>query len=96
MTLKLHGNELYASDGTWLKTIYCPKKLTPDSMHSSKHGQLTCSECNHTIFDTDYMSEQQIIELVTKNLNSCLKINLVNPIFDRTTRPPDTKDNTNV
>ena len=96
MTLKLHANELYTSDGTWLKTIHCPRNLTPDALRSSKHGQLTCSECNHTVFDTDYMSEQQIIELVNSNLNSCLKINLANPIFDRTIQPPDTEDNKDV
>ncbi|MBF9038182.1 hypothetical protein LSUCC0246_06600 [Rhodobacterales bacterium LSUCC0246] len=83
MTLKLRANELYTSDGKWLKTIHCPKKLKPDGLRSSKHGQLTCAECNHTVFDTDYMSEKQLVELLTNNPDSCLKINLANPIFER-------------
>lgn len=81
MTLKIRNNHIYDQYDNWLKTISCPKKLATGDLDKGAKGNFTCQFCEKTIHNTDSMTEQQIVDLLVHDPDSCLSINLFNPIF---------------
>ena len=84
MTLKIRNNDIYDQNDNWLKTISCPKKIAPGDLDKGAKGNFTCKICEKTIHNTDFMTEQQIVDLLVQDPDSCLSINLLNPIFQTT------------
>ena len=82
MSLRIKGNELYDHSGNWLKTIACPKKVRLEELEVKSLGSFLCNFCEHTVYNSDLMSEDQIVRLLNENPKSCLSINLKNPIFE--------------
>ncbi|MDC0135435.1 hypothetical protein OAI26_02010 [Sulfitobacter sp.] len=82
MTLKVKDNEIYDQNGDWLKSISCPKKLTKRDLDVGLQGNYSCKICEKTIYNTDIMSEQQIVDLTKEQPDVCLSINLKNPLFE--------------
>jgi hypothetical protein len=81
MTLKIRNDDIYDKTGNWLKTISCPKKLARGDLDEGAEGNFTCQICERTIHNTDFMTEEQIVDLLVHYPDSCLSINLRNPIF---------------
>lgn len=73
--------ELYSPTGKLLKTLSCPRKVQDDDLKRSANELLTCVACNRSVVDTDYMHEEELIELLEVKPDTCLRINLVNPLF---------------
>lgn len=82
MTLKIQYGHIYAENGEWLKKIDCPKAARLEDMQVLSLKTSHCSLCNHVIHDTDFMSENDIVALLRADPQACLKISILNPIFE--------------
>jgi hypothetical protein len=82
MTLKIRDNNIYAENGQWLKEIACPKPVSYRDMTQISAQVSMCRECERIVHNTDFMSEDDIINLIKDNPQACLKINIFNPIFE--------------
>lgn len=79
-----NSRRLYSQNGTLIKELYCPKKVVNSDLKLSEDGiNYDCKYCQSKILDTSYLTEKQIITIVKKNPNTCLKIstNQKNIIF---------------
>ena len=72
---------LYSPTGKLLKTLSCPRKVQDDDLERSANELLTCIACNRSVVDTDHMLEEELIELLEVKPDTCLRINLANPLF---------------
>ncbi len=81
MPILLKQDNLYSEDGTWLKKIECPKDVQSKALQRSSERTLSCKECSHVVYDTDQMSEEDVVALLKRQPNACIKIHLRNPIF---------------
>ena len=79
--LTVKDRKIYSEKGVFLKTINCPKNVSNDSLIRKSDKLLLCSNCKKDIVDTDYVSEKELINLLMKDKNTCLKINRFNPMF---------------
>lgn len=82
MTLKIQDNNIYAENGECLKKIACPKPVSYRNMSRISDQASMCRECDHIVHNTDFMSEDEIINLLKDNPQACLKISVFNPIFE--------------
>ena len=82
MTLKIVDNNIYDQDQVWLKKIDCPKAARLLDMQVLSLKTSHCSLCDHVIHDTDFMSENDIVDLLREDPQACLKISILNPIFE--------------
>ena len=89
MALKLVNDDLFTSSGEFLKTISCPKNVDFGSLKNDGDGNYVCKVCTHTVFDTDTMSEHELVSILRANPKACLKINLANPLFERDRSMPN-------
>ena len=79
--LTVKAMQIYSEGGTLLKTINCPKKVSSGSLIRKSDKLMLCSICEKNIVDTDYVSEKELVEILEKDENTCLKIDRLNPIF---------------
>ena len=74
---------LISRSGKVLKEIDCPEKVRSQHLQeSSLEGVSLCIKCDKKIIDTDFLSEKELEAALTEDPDLCLKINLVNPIFE--------------
>ena len=77
MILKLTTKELFSDKGSFIKKLHCPYYIKWQNLSNLKDsGHKACNICNKTIYDSTNMSDQKIIDLVSKDSEACLKINL--------------------
>ena len=72
---------LYSRTGKLLKILSCPEKVQDADLKRSDNEFLTCVACSKNVVDTDHMLEEELIELLEVKPDTCLRINLVNPLF---------------
>jgi len=74
---------LISRNGKILKEINCPEKVRSEHVQESNlEGLNLCIKCNKAIIDTDFLTEKELEAALTEDPDLCLKINLVNPIFE--------------
>ena len=79
----LKEKNLYASNGDFLKKIQCPKYASIDNLQPRNNNSLNCNLCEREVLDTDQFSENELETILRKNPETCLKINLLNPMFSQ-------------
>ena len=79
--LTINQNRIYTEDGTWLKTINCPSNVSDQDLHQISETKLSCEKCAKEVVQTDFLTEDEIIDLLTTNPDTCLKISLFDPLF---------------
>ena len=82
MVLKIQNNKIYSTDGRLIKVITCPKKVRAGDFKDINKPVFHCNQCSQDVVNTDFLSEESIIDLLKDNVDSCLSINLMNPIFE--------------
>lgn len=82
MALRIKNNAIYSPDGEKLKDIYCPRKVDQADLKNRSDGHFDCGNCNQVIMNTDFISEKQLIDLLQQAPETCLLINLENPLFE--------------
>ena len=79
--LNIIDKKIFTKEGEYLKSIDCPKKVSIKDLKKVKDMSLYCNSCEKSILDTDYVSEDKLINTLKKDKNICLKINRLNPMF---------------
>ena len=79
--LTIKNKKIYSENGSFLKKIDCPKKVTASDLHKKCDKKLLCKSCDQNILDTEYMSEKELSLILENDTNICLKISKLNPMF---------------
>ena len=79
--LNIVGKKIFNQEGEYLKTIECPKKISSIDLEIKDEQTLYCNNCKKDIIDTQYISEKELIKILKKNKDTCLKISRRNPMF---------------
>ena len=80
--LTVKDSKIYSNKGVLLKTIHCPKKVSFNSLIRKTDKHMLCVSCKRNIIDTDNISEEELIDILTEDKDTCLVINRLNPMFD--------------
>lgn len=69
--------DVFSNSGQFIKQLNCPLKKNWDSLLNSKesHNKI-CDTCKHEIIDTSKVSDNELIEIIKQNSDTCLKIDL--------------------
>lgn len=69
--------EIYTDKGEFVKRMNCPFKVIWDDLEEINRSTLRkCSNCNRTIIDTEYLSDEGLLKMIGQNPDTCLKIDL--------------------
>ena len=79
--LTIKNKNIFANDGTFLKTIDCPQNVTRSNLAQTSDHEFHCNNCNKTVIETDLLSEQEITRLLRVTPDTCLKISRFDPLF---------------
>ena len=82
--LTIKDSKIYSAQGVLLKTIHCSKKVTYSSLIRKTDTRMLCSTCDKNLLNTDNVSEEELIDTLTKDKDTCLVINRLNPMFNFT------------
>jgi len=77
--LQVINNILIDSKGNELKRINCPKNLKTSDISESNKPFFDCNKCNKTIVNTAFLSEENIIKIVSEDPSVCLALHKNNP-----------------
>ena len=79
--LTIKNKRIYAEDGTYLKTISCPLNVGEQDLYQVSETRFSCEKCAKEVVQTDFLTEDEIIDLLTANPDTCLKISVLDPLF---------------
>lgn len=68
--------EVYTDNGELIKQLNCPFKINWDNLEATNSTMRKCSICDHLIIDTEYISDDELLNMVAENPDTCLKIDL--------------------
>lgn len=74
------NQKIFTNNGAFVKQLHCPvitDELILIKESGGKHFQ--CSKCNHKIFDTSQLNDEDLTTLIKGNANACLLLNLDQP-----------------
>jgi hypothetical protein len=68
--------ELFTDNGILLKKMQCPINVDWESMQAGKNDlEKICLHCNKPVLNTDFLTEDEVMFLLKKDGNKCLKVN---------------------
>ena len=70
------NKRLYTSKGVLIKELFCPLKVGPSSTHLESDGSWSCTKCQRQLVDTSAISEEELLDLVAKEPDTCLRVDL--------------------
>ena len=79
--LTIKDKRIFADDGTLLKVIDCPKNVGDSDLMQISDHEFHCRNCEKQVIATDFLSEQEITQLLRDAPNTCLKISRFDPRF---------------
>ena len=79
--LNIIDKKIFTQEGKYLKTIECPNKISAGDLEQKDEQTLYCNNCEKDIIDTQYISEKELVKILKKNKDTCLKISRLNPMF---------------
>jgi len=69
-------NTLYTDKGELIKKLACPFRMNWSELQPIKVGVRNCNQCNHPIIETAIFKDDELLEMVRTNSNTCLKVDL--------------------
>ena len=76
MQYKIDTKELYTNKGQFVKKIECPRDVDWQNMLPEKNDiERHCIHCNKSILDIEFLTEEEVVFLLNKRPETCLKIN---------------------
>ena len=67
--------EIFTNDGKFIKKMSCPEKVEWETMEKGENDlKRMCKICNKSVIDTEFLSDDEVLFLVEKDANSCLRI----------------------
>ena len=78
MQINIDSKELFTDMGQFIKKLSCPYKMKWEELKPNGKDNRTrqCSTCDHAIIDTAFCTDEDLLQLVKNNKESCFKINL--------------------
>ena len=70
---------LYTDDGRFLKILDCPLKKSWQELKPVEFGKRMCDSCSCHVHDTAMMSDQELVDLLIKEPDACLKVSSDQP-----------------
>lgn len=68
--------ELYTDKGEFIKRMHCPYKVKWSDLEASGAAVRECGNCRHSVMDTEYLSDDELLSIVGRNPDTCLKVDL--------------------
>jgi hypothetical protein len=68
--------DIYTDKDEFVKTLNCPYKINWDKLETTNSTLRKCTICNHSIVDTEGITDDDLLKIVTQNPDTCLKIDL--------------------
>lgn len=69
--------EIFTENGEFIKRMNCPFKINWNDLEEVNNSILRkCPSCKQTIVDTEYLSDDRLLNMVRQNPETCLKIDL--------------------
>lgn len=68
--------EVFTDTGEFIKQMNCPYKMSWNKLEATNSSHRKCSKCDHLIVDTKHLSDDELLNEVRANANTCLKIDL--------------------
>lgn len=68
--------EIYTDKGKFIKQMNCPYSMNWDDLEKSTDSSRKCVTCNHSIIDTEFLSDDELLKMVKRNPETCLQIDL--------------------
>jgi hypothetical protein len=70
-------NHLFTDDGALIKELHCPLNTQWDCVdQSSQVNRRDCDGCRRPIYDTAFFQDQDLLQLMEHNPQTCLKVDL--------------------
>lgn len=79
--LTIKDKRIFADDGTLLKVIDCPKNVADSDLTQISDHEFHCRNCEKQVISTDFLSEQEVTQLLRDAPNTCIKISRFDPRF---------------
>lgn len=68
--------DIYTDKDEFVKTMNCPYKMSWDNLETTNSALRKCTNCDHLIVDTEALTDDDILNVVRQNPDTCLKIDL--------------------
>ena len=68
--------DIYTDKGEFVKRMNCPYRLSWDNLEATNSTMRRCSNCDHLIVDTEVLTDDDLLKMVRRNPDTCLKIDL--------------------
>jgi len=68
--------EIYTDKDEFVKKMNCPYKMNWDHLETTNSALRKCVICDHLIVDTKVLTDEDLLEMVRQNPDTCLKIDL--------------------
>jgi len=76
MKCKVDTKEVFTDKGVFIKKMQCPIVVDWDKMMPGKNEmERICSQCNKSVLNTDFLSDEEVLFLLSKKPETCIKIN---------------------
>ncbi|HRJ73317.1 MAG TPA: hypothetical protein PLS03_13920 [Terrimicrobiaceae bacterium] len=67
---------LFTDDARLIKQLHCPFRVDWRKLKSGEDSSIRrCDICQHSITDTAFLTDAQLLGLMSDNPESCLKVN---------------------
>jgi hypothetical protein len=66
--------DIYTDKDEFVKTLNCQYKISWDKLEAVNSTLRKCTICNHSIIDTESITDDDLLKIVTQNPDTCLKI----------------------
>jgi hypothetical protein len=68
--------DIYTDKNEFVKTMNCPYKMNWDNLEVINSTSRKCTNCDHLIVDTAYLTDGNLLKIIRINPDTCLKIDL--------------------
>ena len=70
------NKEVFTDNGEFIKKMNCPYNMKWDNLKETSNTSRKCSNCDQLIINTEYISDDELLTMVSENSGTCLKIDL--------------------
>ncbi len=76
MKYKVETSELFTDNGLFVKKMQCEISVDWESMLPGQNDiERICNHCNKSVLNTEFLSDDEVVFLLTKRPETCIKTN---------------------
>jgi len=77
MKFDTNSNTIYTDNGQFIKEMNCPKNVNWENLKITNNViKRNCDVCNKAVFDTEFLTDEEVLFLARKDPKSCFRIML--------------------